>query len=151
MREMNKRSRLFIFFTVTFLLVIGVVIVVKNLQKDNLNGDQIPEKMVQVSDNEEIRDSIHVATGLIADEGLNLVIAHCTGCHSAQLITQNRATKEGWVRVIRWMQETQNLWDLGESEEAIVNYLTKNYSPEHWGRRMPLKGIEWYELEEGEN
>ena len=125
--------------------------VVKNFQKDNINGDPIPEKMVQVSDNEEIRDSIHVATGLIADDGLNLVIAHCTGCHSAQLITQNRATKEGWVRVIRWMQETQNLWDLGESEEAIVNYLTKNYSPEHRGRRMPLTDIEWYELEEGEN
>jgi D-alanyl-D-alanine dipeptidase len=145
---MNKRSKLFIFFSVTFLLLVGVVIAVKYFQNDNQEENPIPEKMVQVSDNEKVRDSIHVATGLIADEGLNLVIAHCTGCHSAQLITQNRATKEGWVRVIRWMQETQNLWDLGESEEAIVNYLTRNYSPEHRGRRAPLTEIEWYELEE---
>ena len=145
---MNKRSKLLIFFSVTFFLLVGAVIAVKYFQKDNQSENPVPEKMVRVSDNEEIRDSIHVATGLIADEGLNLVIAHCTGCHSAQLITQNRATKEGWVRVIRWMQETQNLWDLGESEEAIVHYLTKNYSPELRGRRTPLTDIEWYDLEE---
>ena len=145
---MNKRSKLLIFFSVTFFLLVGAVIAVKYFQKDNQSGNPVPEKMVRVSDNEEIRDSIHVATGLIADEGLNLVIAHCTGCHSAQLITQNRATKEGWVMVIRWMQETQNLWDLGESEEAIVHYLTKNYSPELRGRRTPLTDIEWYDLEE---
>lgn len=94
-----------------------------------------------------IVDGIHVETGLKEGEGLQTVIATCTACHSAKLVTQNRATKEGWVSMIRWMQETQNLWDLGESEEIIVNYLATNYAPEKKGRRQNLKEIEWYELD----
>lgn len=97
---------------------------------------------------EEIVDGIHVATGLKAGEGLDVVIANCTACHSAKLITQNRADKKGWKNMIVWMQETQNLWNLGANEEVIVNYLAKNYAPEKKGRRAPLTNIEWYELED---
>lgn len=111
-------------------------------------GKAIPDKLVKVSESEKIEEGVHVATGLIADEGLNAVIAHCTGCHSSKLIIQNRATREDWVSLIRWMQETQNLWDLGENEEVIVSYLSKNYAPEGHGRRAPLLDIDWYELEE---
>jgi hypothetical protein len=93
-----------------------------------------------------IVDGLHVETGLIDGEGLMLVVNNCTNCHSAKLVTQNRATKEGWTQIIRWMQETQNLWDLGENEEVIVNYLSKHYAPESSGRRKPLE-VEWYELE----
>lgn len=95
----------------------------------------------------EIVDGIHVETGLKEGEGLKTVIATCTACHSAKLVTQNRATKEGWISMIRWMQETQNLWELGESEEIIVSYLANNYAPEKKGRRQNLQNIEWYELE----
>lgn len=94
----------------------------------------------------EIVDSIHVETGLVVGEGLQLVIANCTNCHSAKLVTQNRLTKEGWTQVIRWMQETQGLWDLGPSEEQIVDYLATHYAPEARGRRKALE-IEWYSLE----
>jgi len=95
---------------------------------------------------EEIRDGMHVATGFVEGEGLQLVIANCTNCHSAKLVTQNRFTKEGWTNVIRWMQETQGLWDLGNNEEVIVAYLARYYAPEPRGRRKPLE-VEWYELE----
>lgn len=116
---------------------------------DNGKGTQpVPDKMVQVEPNEEIQGGVHVATGLVADEGLNQVIANCTGCHSAQLIIQNRASREGWIEVIRWMQRTQNLWDLGENEEIIVSYLSRNYAPVWKGRRAPLTDIKWYELRE---
>ncbi|WP_234364380.1 hypothetical protein [Lunatibacter salilacus] len=98
-----------------------------------------------------IENGVHVQTGLLDGEGLNLVIAHCTACHSAQLVTQNRADRDGWKKMIVWMQETQNLWDLGTQEETILDYLAKNYAPEEVGsgnfRRAPLKDIEWYELE----
>ena len=94
-----------------------------------------------------IVDGIHPPTGLKAGEGLPLVITHCTGCHSAKLITQNRATKEGWESTISWMQATQNLWELGDNQEPIVSYLAKHYAPEEKGRRQPLQDIEWYELE----
>lgn len=131
-------------------LILGVLYLQsgKPLSFKNKGEKPVPEKMVQVGEDEQIADGVHLGTGLIAGEGLNLVIANCTGCHSAKLITQNRATEEGWVRVIRWMQETQNLWDLGENEKAIVDYLAKHYAPEKKGRRAPLSDIEWYELKE---
>lgn len=95
----------------------------------------------------EVKDGIHIPTGLVADVDLNLVITNCTACHSSKLIIQNRATADGWRSLIRWMQSTQNLWNLGENEEKIVAYLAKNYPPVGQGRRKPLENIEWYELE----
>lgn len=75
-----------------------------------------------------------------------LVIANCTGCHSGKLVTQNRATREGWTNMIRWMQRTQNLKDLGEDEQKILDYLTENYAPTQQGRRANLEVEEWYDL-----
>ncbi|SEJ41209.1 hypothetical protein SAMN05192553_103757 [Cyclobacterium xiamenense] len=95
-----------------------------------------------------IENGIHTPTGLIASEGVHLVIAHCTACHSAKLVTQNRADREGWEKMIRWMQQTQNLWDLGEQEVAILDYLAENYAPVKSGRRPPLTDIDWYELKD---
>lgn len=85
-------------------------------------------------------------TGFIEGNYKMLVVANCTGCHSAKLVTQNRASKEGWLNMIRWMQETQNLWPLGENEEKILEYLSTNYAPQDQGRRASLKVEEWYEL-----
>jgi len=87
-------------------------------------------------------------SGLVIDEGMELVKANCTACHSSKLIIQNRASREGWLDMIRWMQETQNLWPLGANEEIILKYLAKNYAPENVGRRAPLEEIEWYTLED---
>lgn len=83
---------------------------------------------------------------LVVDDELPLVIQNCTGCHSAKLIAQNRATREGWKNMIVWMQETQNLWDLGPNEDKILDYLTRHYSPERVGRRKNLENIVWYDL-----
>ncbi|MFM1875208.1 MAG: hypothetical protein RL266_945 [Bacteroidota bacterium] len=96
----------------------------------------------------EYENGIHLATGFKEGENLQLVINNCTSCHSAQMVTQNRATREGWLTMIRWMQETQNLWDLGEAEPLILDYLAKYYAPEKAGRRQPLTNIDWYELED---
>ncbi len=76
------------------------------------------------------------------------VVNNCTSCHSAKLVTQNRMSKEQWSATIRWMQETQNLWDLGQNEEAILSYLATNYAPKKGGRRQNLSDVEWYDLEE---
>lgn len=76
--------------------------------------------------------------GLTPDSNLPYVVAHCTACHSAALITQNRMTREGWLSTIRWMQEKQGLWPLGAHEEIVLNYLDTYYFPEETGRRKPL-------------
>ena len=99
-------------------------------------------------DPNKIEDGIHVLTGLKANDGYKVVQANCTACHSAKIITQNRATREGWKNMIRWMQANQNLWDLGENEDKILDYLAANYAPDSVGRRANLKNIEWYTLEE---
>ncbi|MEO9512506.1 MAG: monoheme cytochrome C [Flavobacteriaceae bacterium] len=95
-----------------------------------------------------IEHGIHITTGFVDGDGLTEVIQNCTNCHSAQLVTQNRMTREGWEATIRWMQETQNLWDLGDQEETILNYLSINYAPQKKGRREPLTAVGWYVLEE---
>lgn len=97
----------------------------------------------------ELVDGKDLETGLLAGEGLELVKANCTACHSSALILQNRFTREGWHGKIVWMQETQGLWELGANESIILDYLAANYAPEApKGRRVPLTGIEWYELKE---
>ncbi len=111
-------------------------------------ADVITPEEVLVEEEELIVDGIHVESGLIVDEGYDLVVTNCGACHSYKLVTQNRATEQGWTDIIKWMQETQKLWDLGESEALIVKYLGKNYGPEKKGRRENLKNIEWYELED---
>ncbi|MEQ9442967.1 MAG: hypothetical protein RIG62_28275 [Cyclobacteriaceae bacterium] len=97
----------------------------------------------------QLEDGKDVQTGLLAGDGLQVVKSTCTACHSSALILQNRFTREGWHQTIVWMQETQGLWDLGENEAIILDYLAANYAPEApTGRRIPLNGIEWYELKE---
>ncbi|MGV3588490.1 MAG: hypothetical protein ACO1OF_15905 [Adhaeribacter sp.] len=93
-----------------------------------------------------VADSIDKQTGLIMAPGYTLVKQNCVRCHSPKLITDKRATRDGWLATIRWMQQTQGLWDLGKAEPEILDYLAKNYAPTNEGRRPPLKNIEWYKL-----
>ena len=101
----------------------------------------------ELIDEDLIIDGIHVRTGLIDDVGLMTVVNNCTNCHGAKLVTQNKMNKERWEATIDWMQESQNLWDLGKNEAIIIAYLVKNYPPENIGRRKALAAIDWYELE----
>ncbi|MDQ6479005.1 hypothetical protein [Dyadobacter sp. LHD-138] len=86
-------------------------------------------------------------TGLIVDENLFMVKAQCTGCHSTKLISANHFSRDGWKQKIRWMQANHNLWELGETEKQVLDYLEKNYAPvQVVSRRAPLKDIQWYDL-----
>jgi hypothetical protein len=125
---MNTLKFIFVFFSFTLLAC-----KTNNVRKDD-----------QVAINANVSDS-----DLHLDENMLLVKGQCTGCHSAKLISMNRFTREGWQDKIRWMQQTQNLWDLGEAEPVILDYLTKYYSPEpKAGRRENLSNIRWYQLED---
>lgn len=84
-------------------------------------------------------DDIDVATGLIVNPGWELVRAHCGGCHSHALVTAQRADRQTWLDTIRWMQETQNLWQFdAATETGILDYLTANYPPQPNRRRAPI-------------
>lgn len=78
-------------------------------------------------------------TALANDADWELVYANCSGCHSLRLVTGQRGDRETWLRLIRWMQDTQNLWTFDpDVEERILDYLARNYAPEAWSRRAPL-------------
>ncbi len=79
------------------------------------------------------------ATGLVIDDNWQIVSAHCGACHSTRLVTQNRGTRETWLNLIRWMQETQGLWPFNEpTEQILLDYLEKHYGPLSASRRAPL-------------
>lgn len=77
-------------------------------------------------------------SGLVMAEGYNMVAAHCSACHSPSLITQNAMSRERWLETIRWMQNTQKLWPLGDAEPLILDYLATWYGPKTQSRRPPL-------------
>ena len=79
------------------------------------------------------------ATGLIISPGWDEVRIHCGGCHSHALVTGQRADRRTWLDIIRWMQETQNLWQFDrETEGRILDYLAANYPPQERRRRAPI-------------
>lgn len=107
-----------------------------------------PSSDIQSTEDEDkIENGIHIRTGLKEAEGLMTVVNNCTNCHSAKLVIQNRMSKEQWNTTIKWMQETQNLWDLGDNQKIIVNYLTANYPVIEKSRRESLSNIIWYEID----
>ncbi len=134
---------LFAFLTmIVVFIILGVYVM--------LNPQSASEEYVAIEEetDDRIENGIHVRTGFVEGEGLMEVVNNCTNCHSAKLVTQNRMSKERWEATIRWMQETQNLWDLGDNEPIIVSYLATHYAPTKKGRRQNLENIEWYALED---
>ena len=79
-------------------------------------------------------------TGLAIAPGWEEVRVHCGGCHSHSIVTNQRANRDAWRDMIRWMQRTQNLWELpAKSEAEILDYLASNYGPDTTRqRRAPI-------------
>ena len=102
----------------------------------------------QEKDSKEIVNGVHLKTGFVEAPGMQETITNCTSCHSSQLVIQNRMNAQNWKATIDWMQETQNLWDLGDNEAVIIDYLVKNYPPSSKGRRAGLTNVRWYELKQ---
>lgn len=126
-----------------FLLIIAVL-------ATNLTGfgwRTVPPHQLSPSDS--LRRSIDPETGLVVAPGFEYVRVHCVSCHSSKLVTQYRATRERWEERIRWMQAKHNLWQLGEIEPAILDYLAKYYPPTtQTERRAPLSSVQWYKLKQ---
>lgn len=84
-------------------------------------------------------EEIDETTGLIVSDGWELVRIHCGGCHSHSLVTGQRADRQTWLDIIRWMQATQNLWQFDPTTESgILDYLVANYPPQPNRRRAPI-------------
>jgi hypothetical protein len=149
--------------SIKFFLVVIIGVLLYIPLKSDINKWLSPKKEIvydaplsnQNSTDEEdvdpdlVENGIHVATGLAFAPGFEDVRANCIVCHSAALVTQNRATREGWDQMLDWMQKTQGLWELGPKRARILDYLAKNYAPKAQGRRasIDLEEVEWYILD----
>ncbi len=145
----KKASRIIRLSVVLLILTAGGIffhMVFPNFFEAQPKQEVAASALIEIDPNR-IENGIHVRTGLIDAQGMMSVVNNCTNCHSSKIITQNRMTTEGWNTTIKWMQETQNLWDLGTEQEVIVNYLVTNYPLKKKGRRENLTGIDWYELD----
>jgi hypothetical protein len=81
------------------------------------------------------------ATGMKKAANWELVMAHCTVCHSPQQYLRQKGTESTWTDTIRWMQGSPGLWPLDpETERKIVTYLAENYGPDEAFRRAPIPG-----------
>ena len=125
----------------------ALIYFVKDSNLSNEPDTEIVDMPVEV-DFDKIENGIHLRTGFIDAPGMIETIQNCTNCHSSKLVIQNRMNAERWKSTIKWMQETQNLWDLGENETVIINYLVTNYPPKKVGRRAALTDVDWYQLKE---
>lgn len=136
-------------YTAMFFSSIATILLIILIYNPKIFSNKQPDVIYAdvVEDEDKIENGIHVRTGLIDADGLMTVVNNCTNCHSAKLVTQNRMNEERWNATIKWMQETQNLWELGDNQKIIVNYLVTNYPAKAKGRRMNLNNINWYELE----
>ena len=149
-RQIRKVYRLMVLLFSLFIIT-GGILVYNTINPNFFTFETKTETIVSVPvevDEDRIENGIHVRTGLIDAEGLMTVVNNCTNCHSSKLLIQNRMNAERWNATIKWMQETQNLWELGKNQEIIVNYLVTNYPPKDKGRREILTNIDWYELKE---
>lgn len=83
---------------------------------------------------------INPETGLIIDDNSSLVEINCLACHNAGLIVNMHASREAWIATIRWMQDSEGLWEIPkEDEDKILDYLTKHYGEKYnTTRRIPL-------------
>lgn len=78
-------------------------------------------------------------TGLKMTGDWELARNNCIACHSAKLITQQSGSKDQWLKLIRWMQAKQNLWQFDpDTETRIINYLADNYPPQADRRRVAI-------------
>lgn len=78
-------------------------------------------------------------SGLKMTGDWELVRNNCISCHSPKLITQQRGSKSHWLKLIRWMQEKQNLWQFDpDTESRITTYLADNYPPQDNRRRAAI-------------
>ena len=128
------------------MLIMGYVLTHPEVFNTNDTKEYKAIAEIEEVDEDRVENGIHVSTGFVAKEGYMKVVQNCTGCHSSKLVTQNKMSRERWIATIKWMQETQNLWDLGPNEKIIVDYLAKYYAPEKKGRRENLDCEDWYEL-----
>ena len=63
--------------------------------------------------------------------GVEEVWYACTACHSEHIVAQQGLSREGWHKVLVWMNEEMGMAELpADLEGLILDYLAANYGPD---------------------
>ncbi|QLE84544.1 cytochrome C [Shewanella sp. Scap07] len=71
---------------------------------------------------------IDPVSGLIMAPGWQVVNQQCNACHTSHIIPQNPGSRAVWKDTIDWMIDTQGLWDLSETWDPVLDYLSTYYN-----------------------
>ena len=71
--------------------------------------------------------------GLPRDEGVDFVAAYCSGCHSLQIVMQQRRSEKRWHELIDWMINTQGMPPPDEDVRKDI----ETYLGQHFGEDSP--------------
>ena len=83
--------------------------------------------------------------GLPAGSDRDAVYFNCTACHSIQLVTQQRMSRDRWDELMDWMVEENGMHPLSAwARTRIVNYLASHFSEDEddWDGLPPGAGRE---------
>jgi hypothetical protein len=143
MRKMNIAIILFILVAI-WLIAGGPDFIIRQ----DKNPNSTSEKEITTASNPHIDSKIiDEETGLIMDANLEVVVVNCIACHSAHLITYTSADSSQWHDMIKWMQQTQGLWDLGNDEKSIIEYLSQHYGPSNRQNQSEEITTTWHEID----
>ncbi|MEZ8503269.1 cytochrome C [Vibrio splendidus] len=81
----------------------------------------------EVSENPKEYYGVDKASGLIMAPGWETVKGQCNACHTSLIVAQNSGNREQWRETIQWMVDTQGLWDLSDTWDPILDYLSTYY------------------------
>jgi len=66
--------------------------------------------------------------GLPREGDYEFIAAYCGGCHSLEIVMQQRLDRQSWDRTLKWMVETQNMVPLDAEDHAtFLDYLTEHF------------------------
>lgn len=64
-------------------------------------------------------------------ENKDLVLRKCIVCHSPELVSQQRMTKEVWDETLSWMEKKHSLvFNTKDERKKILAYLAEAFKPE---------------------
>ncbi len=85
-----------------------------------VHADDIPENPKEYY-------GVDKASGLIMAPGWEMVKGQCNACHTSLIVAQNSGNREQWRETIQWMVDTQGLWDLSDTWDPVLDYLSTYY------------------------
>ncbi len=85
-----------------------------------VQADEIPENPKEYY-------GVDKASGLIMAPGWETVKGQCNACHTSLIVAQNSGNREQWRETIHWMVDTQGLWDLPDTWDPVLYYLSTYY------------------------